>query len=101
MVDWNRQSRQNSGPGALADRSEGSGVWPALVDVYQKHGFEAGYARGVNDALATVLEATEDFVRQRPQSAVETRRLLHAFSKFLDRRIGTGQEDQFVDGLGI
>jgi hypothetical protein len=92
------------GEAPAQNASEGSGVWPALVNVYQKQGYESGYARGVNDVLATILETTEDFARLRPEAAAETRRLLHAFSEYLDRRIRTqprDEENHFVDGLGI
>jgi hypothetical protein len=79
-------------------------VLPNLVSAYHERGYEAGYARGVNDTLAAVLEATEDFVRLRPDSAAETRRLLYAFSEFLEeqvRRTPHHAEHEFVDGLGI
>jgi hypothetical protein len=79
-------------------------VLPNLVNAYHERGYEAGYARGVNDALAAVLEATEDFARLRPEPAVETRRLLYAFSEFLEEQIHRTPhhaEHEFVDGLGI
>jgi hypothetical protein len=79
-------------------------VLPNLVSAYHEQGYEAGYARGINDALAAVLEATEGFVRLRPDSAAETRRLLHAFSEFLEEQVcltPPHAEREFVDGLGI
>jgi hypothetical protein len=79
-------------------------VLPNLVSAYQERGYEAGYARGVSDTLAAVLEATEDFVRLRPNSAAETRRLLHAFSEVLEqhvRQTPPPAHHEFVDGLGI
>jgi hypothetical protein len=87
---------------ALNDRS---GVWPAIVNVYQEHGFKAGYSRGVNDTLAAALESTEDFLRSRAGSDPHARRLLYAFSEFLEKRVRTNSpaDDQpsFIDGLGI
>ena len=82
---------------------EPDGVWPALVNVYQEQGYEAGYARGVNDVMAAFLEATEDFVGHRVDS-VEARRLLHSFSEFLEnhlRRTAPDRDQGFTDGLGI
>jgi hypothetical protein len=79
-------------------------VLSPLVTAYHERGYEAGYSRGVNDSLATILEAAEEFARLQPGSAVETRRLLYAFSKFLEGQIGRTpphSEDGFVDGLGI
>ena len=79
-------------------------VLPSLVTAYQERGYDAGYARGVNDALAAVLEATEDFARLRPESVAETRRLLFAFSEFLEKQFRptpSHLEHDFVDGLGI
>jgi hypothetical protein len=89
----------------LARQNDGNDIWPALVNVYQEQGYEAGYARGVNDVLAAVLEATEDFIRIRGESDPEARRLLYAFSEFLENRVRTDAPNEnyriFVDGLGI
>jgi hypothetical protein len=88
--------------------SEGDGerenILPSLVAAYEERGYESGYARGVNEALAAVLEATEDFARLRPESPDVTRRLLYAFSKYLEgrvRRTPPQVAHEFVDGLGI
>jgi hypothetical protein len=75
-----------------------------LVTAYQQRGYEAGYARGANDALASVLEATEEFARLQPESAAQTRRLLYAFSEFLENRVRqtpSQPANDFIDGLGI
>ena len=79
-------------------------VLPSLVSAYHQRGYEAGYARGINDALAAVLEATEDFARLEPESAADTRRRLHVFSIFLEERLlrSPARADfGFVDGSGI
>jgi hypothetical protein len=86
-----------------SETTEQDGVWPALVNVYQEQGYEAGYARGVNDVMAAFLEATEEFVCLRTDS-VEARRLLHAFSEFLENHVQRTPPDRdqgFTDGLGI
>jgi hypothetical protein len=84
------------------DPRDESGVWPAIVNVYRDQGFDAGYARGINEVLAQFLEATEDFVDQRPESAAETRRLLHSFSEYLHHYVRRNRADHsFIDGLGI
>lgn len=80
-------------------------LWPVLVNVYHEQGYEAGYARGVSDVLTSTLEVTEDFLRLRGESNPETRRLLHAFSKFLEDHVRTSSSGEdhrlFIDGLGI
>jgi hypothetical protein len=84
--------------------SQQSGVWPALMNAFQEQGYEAGYARGTSDVLANLLEATEDFAKTHPGSPADTRRLLYAFSEFLERRLPKNppnQAHEFVDGLGI
>src|ERR1700722_8587220 len=89
---------------ANGEESSRSEILPSLVSAYQERGFEAGYSRGVNDALAAVLEAAEEFARLRPESAAETRRVLYAFSEFLESRVRQTPPDEdfgFVDGLGI
>jgi len=86
------------------DSTARSDVWPALASVYHEQGYDAGYRRGVNDTLATVLEAVNDFARLRDGDVAETRRLLYAFSEFLEQRAGTHSrtvDQHFVDGLGI
>jgi hypothetical protein len=99
------QSKISSWPDS--DPTEMTGqqnVLSPLVSAYHERGYEAGYSRGVNDSLATILEAAEEFVRLQPGSGVETRRLLFAFSKFLEDQIGRTpphSENGFVDGLGI
>jgi hypothetical protein len=89
---------------AINEDSARSEILPSLVSAYQERGFEAGYSRGVNDALAAVLEAAEEFARLRPESAAETRKVLYAFSEFLERHVRQAPpyvESEFVDGLGI
>jgi hypothetical protein len=88
----------------MTDSPERPDVLPSLAIAYHERGYEAGYSRGVNNTLAAVLEATEEFARLRPESAAETRRLLYAFSEFLEKQIGPTPVDfghDFVDGLGI
>ena len=99
------QSKISSWPDSDAtEMPDQQNVLSPLVSAYHERGYEAGYSRGVNDSLTAVLEAAEEFVRLQPGSAVETRRLLYAFSKFLEDQIGRtppNQENGFVDGLGI
>jgi hypothetical protein len=88
----------------MTEMPDHQNVLSPLVSAYHERGYEAGYARGVNDSLAAVLEAAEEFVRLQPGSAEETRRLLYAFSEFLEGQIGRTpphSENGFVDGLGI
>ncbi|MGA3067871.1 MAG: hypothetical protein ABSF29_13595 [Tepidisphaeraceae bacterium] len=83
---------------------DGVNVFSTVVSAFQEQGFEAGYARGINDALAAVLEASDEFARMQPLSVAETRKLLYAFSRFLEERIRQSRHHrrhEFVDGLGI
>jgi hypothetical protein len=99
------QSKTSSWPDSdVTEIPDHQNVLSPLVTAYHERGYEAGYSRGVNDSLAAVLEATEEFARLQPGSAVETRRLLYAFSEFLEDQIGRTpphSENGFVDGLGI
>jgi hypothetical protein len=88
----------------MFDINSQTAALPSLVSAYHERGYEAGYARGINDALAAVLESTEDFARLQPGSAAETRRLLYAFSEFLEEQVRQSpshSDHGFVDGLGI
>ncbi len=90
--------------GIVADEDSAAGVLSTLASVYERSGYDAGYSRGVNDVLATVLEAAASFSRLQPGSANETFRLLHAFSEFLEQRVeGKSQmvDETFGDGSGI
>jgi hypothetical protein len=99
------QSKTSSWPDSdVTEMPDHQNVLSPLVSAYHERGYEAGYARGVNDFLATMLEAAEEFARLQPSSTVETRRLLYAFLEFLEKQIGrtpTHSENGFVDGLGI
>jgi hypothetical protein len=99
------QSKTSSWPDSdVTEIPDHQNVLSPLVTAYHERGYEAGYSRGVNDSLAAVLEAAEEFARLQPGSAVETRRLLYAFSEFLEDQIGRTpphSENGFVDGLGI
>ena len=90
---------------AQLDEPPSGDVWPALVNVYQEQGYEADYARAVSDVLADALEATEEFIQSQAHSDAETRRLLYAFSEFLENRVrrkAPAEEHRlFIDGLGI
>jgi hypothetical protein len=91
-------------PENSSEDSQQSGVWPALVNVFHEQGYQAGYARGTSDVLANLLEATKDFAKTHPGSPADTRRLLYAFSEFLERRLPKNPPNhahEFVDGLGI
>jgi hypothetical protein len=86
--------------------TEGDGLWPALVNIYHEQGYEAGYASAKSDALAAILESTEDFLRLRShQSDPQTRQILYAFSEFLENRVRRKTPEEthavFIDGLGI
>jgi hypothetical protein len=88
----------------MIDIADHQTVFSPLVSAYHERGYQAGYARGMNDALTAALESTEDFIRLQPNSAADPRQLLYAFSEFLEQRVGGKSPDLergFVDGLGI
>jgi hypothetical protein len=79
-------------------------VLPSLLGVLKEHGYEAGYARGVSDMHLVLLEAVEEFAALQSGSAPATRKLLHAFSQFLERKLEGRlpmRKAGFVDGDGI
>jgi hypothetical protein len=101
------QLKSQTTPAVRHDDGDASGfqeILPSLVGAYRERGFDAGYSRGVNDTLAAVLVATDTFSRQNPATAAETRRLLFAFSKFLEGhapRTSSQADHTFGDGSGI
>jgi hypothetical protein len=79
-------------------------LFPSVIGAFQEHGYDAGYARGVNDTHIALLEAINEFSRLHRGSPGQTQELLYAFSEFLERtllrsfpRSGSG----FIDGAGI
>src|ERR1700677_1536939 len=90
---------------APAESIEGDGLWPTLVNIYHEQGYEEGYCRATSDALAAVLESTEDFLRSQPQADPQIRALLYACGEFLEKRLREtargANHSQFIDGLGI
>ena len=77
-------------------------LFPALVNAYREEGYEAGYSRAASDVLASMFEATEEFVALHPETAIETRRLLHSFVERLHAHLRRQRSDHtFADGLGI
>jgi len=91
-------------PADLSRPPDQQQVFPPLMSAYHERGYEMGYARGRSDVLAAILEATETFVRLDPDSAANTRRLLYAFSDFLEQQMSRRSPEvphEFVDGLGI
>jgi hypothetical protein len=79
-------------------------LFSSVIDAYQEHSYEAGYARGINDAQLALLEAADEFSRQRSEAPNRTRQLLHAFSKFLEQKLDSHSRhtmQEFIDGSGI
>lgn len=86
----------------VANEPAQGGVFPAIFDAYRNQGHEQGYARGVSDTLASVLEAVEAFLQQTPPPTGTPRELLYAFGKFAERHIPRPDHHHYVsDGLGI
>jgi hypothetical protein len=98
---------------ALPDEGGGSsgGVLAGLLSNYELRGYERGYRRAVEDLLASLVWATEEFLRSQPQSSDEApvasakdrRRLLYEFEEKLEHRIHSLSPDAgyVSDGLGI
>lgn len=62
-------------------------VLPSAISAYERCGYEAGYARGVSDVLAAMIEAAAAFSRFQAGSAKDTFRLVNAFSEYLEQKI--------------
>ena len=88
-----------------AEAVEGDALWPALVNIYHEQGYEEGYWRATSDALAAVLESTEDFLRAKPPADPQVRGLLYAYCEFLEKQLRAkargANHSLFIDGLGI
>ncbi len=108
-----------AGPAAAA------GVLGSVLGVYERHGYDAGYRRAVQDVLRSLLGVTEQFLRERrpggadaaPGGATPTasgatptaadaedlRRIVWALREDLERRFERANaSSQFVEGgLGI
>ena len=81
----------------------GDGVFAGVLASYDERGYERGYRRAVSDALAALLLATEEYVRQHPQDRA-LRRVLYPFEEHLERHLrGLGSPDSgyVAGGLGI
>jgi hypothetical protein len=85
-----------SGPGP-------DGIFAGVLASYGERGYERGYRRAVSDALAALLLATEEYVRDRPHDRT-LRAVLYAFEEHVERelrRLGSKDGGFVTDGLGI
>ena len=83
--------------------AEADGVFAGVLASYSERGYERGYRRAVSDALALLLLATEEYLRQHPQDRA-LRRVLYPFEEHLERHLrGLASRDSgyVAGGLGI
>ena len=79
------------------------GVFAGVLAGYGERGYQRGYRRAVSDALALVLLATEDYVRQHPHDR-SLRSVVYAYEEHVERhlrRLGAGDTGYVSDGLGL
>ena len=82
----------------------GGGVLGSVLGVYEQHGYDAGYRRAVQDVLLSLLEVTEEHIRQRKlETAVaeNLRRAAWAVGEDLQREAGPRASGFVEGGLGI
>jgi hypothetical protein len=75
-----------------------------LLEIYRRHGFDAGYHQALRDQLEGLVQQAEDFLRSRAGDE-STRRTVYRFVEQLERQLMgrsplSGQEG-FVAGAGI
>ena len=82
---------------------EPDGIFAGVLASYGERGYERGYRRAVSDALAALLLATEEYLRQHPHDR-PLRAVLYPFEEYVERalhRLGSGDSGFVADGLGI
>jgi hypothetical protein len=103
--------------GAVAPAGAPPGVLGSVLGVYERHGYDAGYRRAVQDVLLSLLGVTEQFIRERgvngaaapgattqsDNDAADLRRVVWALREDLERRFERDKNASgFVEGgLGI
>ena len=95
------------GAGAWRDGDESGpepdGIFAGVLASYGERGYELGYRRAVSDVLATLLLATEEYVREHPEHR-DLRGALYGVEEHLERhlnRMGGRDSGYVADGLGI
>ena len=95
----------------LGDSEGAAEVFPNLLSLYEQQGYRHGYRRAVQELLAALVPAAEDFIHQHETSphadsisSAELRRLIYRFGQQLEHRLQrtTSPSGSYVsDGLGI
>ena len=102
-VEPSTEVRAAWGEGDESGEQSSDGIFAGVLASYREHGYELGYRRAVSDALATLLLATEEYVRENGDDR-SLRGVLYAFEEHLERhlhRMGSGDSGYVADGLGI
>jgi hypothetical protein len=70
-----------------------------VIDAYSYHAFERGYQVAVTELIASLLPATEAFLRDHSSGTVEVRETLYRFERFLAQRFDANtRAEQWVEG---
>lgn len=84
------------------------GVFEGVVGAYRRQGYDDGYRQAVRDVLASLVAASETFIREQPTAAQsDLRRVVLGFEGFLEQRLrrlpgSSGLAAAYVEGgLGI
>ena len=75
-------------------------IFGNVIEAYSHHSFERGYQVAVTEIIASLLPATEAFLREHGCSS-EHREALYRFERFLARRFDTTvRSDHWVENGG-
>lgn len=82
---------------------ESTGVFGALMDVYQRQGHEEGYQNALRDLRASLMFLTDRYLRQTGTEDPAIRRLIYRYAIYLEDHLPTRSTDSHYvsDGLGI
>lgn len=78
-------------------------VYGDITDPYSNPGFDRGYRVAVTETIASLLPATEAFLRQNPAASPDVRETLYRFERWLARRLDAASrpEHWLEHGAGI
>lgn len=82
---------------------DAAGILSAAMTIYREKGFEHGYQRAMGDLLASLVPATERYLRNRDLQGLDARRLIYGYIEFLEAHIqrASSEASYMTGGLGI
>jgi hypothetical protein len=74
-------------------------IFGNVIDAYSHHAFERGYQVAVTELIASLLPATETFLRDHSSGSAEVRETLYRFERFLAQRLDANtRPERWVEG---